>query len=218
MGKYNKGILGRFRGKVGNVVGAVWNGVSYMRSLGDYVDNPSTAQLNARAKVSLMMPFLAEIKSLINPGWASKEKKGLTAMNAASSYHLKYAVTGVAPSFSVAYPEVIFSVGDLDGVQDPDVATGTVGTSVDFTWTPQVYADPGEAALRATDKATVLVYCATKDKFVYVKAAALRSAGSYSLNVPAAFGGEMVQCWMGFVSADARTVSDSVYIGAVPVA
>ena len=31
MGKIKQGILGGFRGKVGTVIGASWNGISYMR-------------------------------------------------------------------------------------------------------------------------------------------------------------------------------------------
>lgn len=213
MGKYNKGILGRFRGKIGTVVGAVWNGVSYMRSLGDYTDNPTTAQLNARAKVSLVMPFLAEIKTLINPGWASREKKGLTAMNAASSYHLKNAVSGVAPLYTINYPQVVFSVGGLDGVELPDVATGS-GLSIDFTWTPQTTFMGGGAP---TDKATMLLYCPLEDKFVFVKGVTPRSAGTYNMLVPSLFSGNMVHAWIGFVSADGKLVSDSTYVGTVPV-
>ena len=214
MGKYNKGILGPFMGKVGTVVGSIWNGVHYLRSLGDYTDNPTTAQLNARAKVSLMMPFLADIKILINQGWASRAGKGLTAMNAASSYHLKNAVTGVAPLYSVDYPQVVFSLGALDGAELPDVATGA-GISIDFNWTPQTTFMGGGAA---TDKATMLVYCPLENKFVFVKGVTPRSAGTYNMLLPALFSGNTVHAWLGFVSADGKVVSDSVYIGAVPVA
>jgi len=214
MGKYKKGILGNFRGKVGTVVGSIWNGVHYLRSLGDYTDNPTTAQLNARAKVSLVMPFLAEIKTLINQGWASREKKGLTAMNAASSHHLKNAVSGVGPLYTINYPQVVFSVGGLDGVELPDVATGA-GLSIDFTWTPQTTFMGGGSA---TDKATMLLYCPLEDKFVYSIGLIARSAGEYNMLVPSLFSGNMVHAWIGFVSADGKLVSDSAYIGAVPVA
>ncbi|TKC06175.1 DUF6266 family protein [Pedobacter frigoris] len=105
MGKYNKGILAPFMGKVGTVVGSIWNGVHYLRSLGDYVDNPTTAQLNVRSKMALVTQFLADLKPIINIGYSSKVKKGATAMNMATSYHLKNAVTGVAPLFSIDYPE-----------------------------------------------------------------------------------------------------------------
>ena len=42
MGIIKKGILGGFSGKVGNVVGASWKGIDYIRSLPSTVRNPRT--------------------------------------------------------------------------------------------------------------------------------------------------------------------------------
>ena len=44
MGKIKQGILGGFRGKVGTVIGASWNGISYMRGLAQSHKNPKTAE------------------------------------------------------------------------------------------------------------------------------------------------------------------------------
>ena len=50
MGKIKQGILGGFKGKVGTVIGASWNGIAYMRGLAQSVKNPKTAaQLQQRA-------------------------------------------------------------------------------------------------------------------------------------------------------------------------
>ena len=50
MGKIKQGILGGFKGKVGTVIGASWNGIAYMRGLVQSVKNPKTAaQLQQRA-------------------------------------------------------------------------------------------------------------------------------------------------------------------------
>ncbi len=50
MGKIKQGILGGFKGKVGTVIGASWNGIAYMRGLAQSVKNPkSAAQLQQRA-------------------------------------------------------------------------------------------------------------------------------------------------------------------------
>ena len=43
MGKIKQGILGGFKGKVGTVIGASWNGIAYMRGLAQSVKNPKTA-------------------------------------------------------------------------------------------------------------------------------------------------------------------------------
>ena len=211
MGKYKKGILGHFVGKVGTVVGAVWNGVPYMRSLGDYVDNPSTAQLNSRAKVGIMMPFLAHMKSIINIGWLSQEKRGLTAMNAASSYHLKNAITGVAPAYVVDFPSVEISRGILDAAESAEVANAA-GHIIEFVW--ESYAEMAYG--KPTDLAVLVVYCATEDRFVTYRQV-MRSVGEYSMTVPVSFVGAQAQCWLAFFSADLKLASDSVYLGAVTV-
>ena len=61
MGRYKKGILGYFRGKVGTVGGAVMNGIYYMRSLPDFgEDNPTVPQINVRLKMALIGGWLIE--------------------------------------------------------------------------------------------------------------------------------------------------------------
>ena len=59
MGKIKQGILGGFKGKVGTVIGASWNGIAYMRGLPQSVKNPKTAaQQSQRA-------FFREIQRLV---------------------------------------------------------------------------------------------------------------------------------------------------------
>ncbi len=59
MGKIKQGILGGFKGKVGTVIGASWNGIAYMRGLAQSVKNPKTAaQLQQRA-------YFKDLQSLV---------------------------------------------------------------------------------------------------------------------------------------------------------
>ena len=59
MGKIKQGILGGFRGKVGTVIGASWNGIAYMRGLAQSHKNPKTAaQMTQRA-------FFKELQGLV---------------------------------------------------------------------------------------------------------------------------------------------------------
>ena len=60
MGKIKQGILGGFKGKVGTVIGASWNGIAYMRGLAQSVKNPKTAPpLQQRA-------FFKDLQSLVS--------------------------------------------------------------------------------------------------------------------------------------------------------
>jgi hypothetical protein len=59
MGKIKQGILGGFKGKVGTVVGASWNGIAYMKGLPQSQKDPKTAaQMAQRA-------FFKEIQDLV---------------------------------------------------------------------------------------------------------------------------------------------------------
>ena len=51
MGKISQGVLGGFSGKVGNVIGASWKGIDYMRIMPANVANPRTqGQIDQRSK------------------------------------------------------------------------------------------------------------------------------------------------------------------------
>lgn len=208
MGKYKKGILGPFRGKVGTVVGAVWRGINYLRSLPDVSEtDPTPAQLNVRAKLTLITGFLRYLKTDIDVGY-QQFKKGITPMNAAVSYHLKYAVTGTtAANYAVNYDKVVVSVGHLPQVDDYDIVMDTPN-KIKYNWTNSLEVDDPSN----TDRLRLVVYNPVKDKWVTLKNAAPRSAQTYTLSIPAAFSGDAVYTWMYFVSADGKEVSDSVAI------
>jgi hypothetical protein len=209
MGKYKKGILGYFRGKIGTVVGAIWNGIHYMRSLPDVgADNPTEAQLNVRARLVLISLFLKRINALINVGY-QKFNKGITPMNAATSYHLKHAITGTSSlDYAIDFTKVVFSAGDLLPANNAEVNI-TIAAKLDFIWVND--ADP--LSTGGTDKATIMVYNPTKDKLVTLAGAAPRSAEGYILSVPGDFSGDEVYAWIAFVNVKGKEVSDSVYIG-----
>ena len=58
MGKIKQGILGGFKGKVGTVIGASWNGIAYMKGLPQSQKDPKTAaQMAQRA-------FFREVQDL----------------------------------------------------------------------------------------------------------------------------------------------------------
>nr|WP_121272157.1 DUF6266 family protein [Pedobacter schmidteae] len=208
MGTYKKGVLGPFRGKVGTVIGAIWNGIHYMRSLPDVsADNPTQAQLNVRARFAMVNEFLKGLKPLIKVGY-QQFNNGTTPMNAASAYHLKNAVTGTSMlNYAIDYQKVMFSVGNLRKPLDTATAA-TAPAQVDFSW--QNNAPAGSTG--GTDRASFLVYSPAKKEFVVLSDAAARSALTYVLQLPPEFSGDTVECWMAFTSVDGKEVSDSVYV------
>lgn len=212
MGKFLKGILGGFSGKVGNVIGAYWRGIDYMRSLPRKSNKPPTeAQLKQRMAFALVAGFLRPISLLIKVGFQSYKGKQ-TPMNAAFAYHLEHAVTGIYPNLTMDLPEVMISKGNLLAAYLPEVVSSVVG-EVTFSWLNNAPV----GSTNGTDRATLLLYNPAKDEFTYMEGAAPRSALTFTLEVPIDYSADVVHVWMAFVKANGKEVSDSTYLGTVTV-
>jgi hypothetical protein len=85
MGVIRNGILGGLSGKVGNVVGGNWKGISYLRALPSHVTQANSyAQLSARQKMSLVNRFLKTCVPLVvaRGNLASGDGAGCTSTEA----------------------------------------------------------------------------------------------------------------------------------------
>lgn len=133
MGKISQGILGGFRGKVGNVIGGSWKGIDYMRVKPASVANPKTeGQVDQRSKFSTVLRFLQPMKDFIKIGFKDYANK-MTEFNSAMSYNLKNAITGAFPDFTIDYANALISRGSLAGVLNGEVTSANAG-NVEFTW------------------------------------------------------------------------------------
>ncbi|MHA4894053.1 DUF6266 family protein [Pedobacter sp. PWIIR3] len=212
MGKIIRGILGGFSGLVGTVVGANWRGIDTIRARPKKSNIPATVpQLSQQGGFTIMSGFLQEVRDVLLFGFQSY-KTGQTPYNAAFSYNLKHAIGGVYPMQTVTYANVKLANGGLRGISGA-AAVSAVSSEIDFSWT--VNAPAGHA--RLTDKITAVVFCPTVYQFAWVENVVARSAGEYTMSLPAEFGGEIVHTWLFFASADKKKVSDSVYVGPVTV-
>jgi len=210
MGIISKGILGPFSGTVGTVIGGTWKGIPYMRSKPLPVDRePSLAQLEQRARFSLITRFLQTMTPLVHVSFKEMAVK-MSGFNSAFSYNIKNAVTGVYPDYEIDYSLALVSRGDLPNALNPAAALGA-GTSINFTWTDN--SGMGKAA--PTDSSILVVYCPGRNQCIF-DFAAQRSTGTANIPV-AAFAGEAVETWIGFISQDAKSVATSVYTGQLTI-
>jgi hypothetical protein len=212
MGTIKQGVLGGFSGKVGTVIGSSWKGIAVMRGLSvGKRGSPTEAQLQQQAKFSLMIKFLQPLTSLLNRTFDSFAV-GMSGINKAFSYNVQNGITGVYPAVAVNYPMVLLSRGDLPVAAAP-AANSAVAGKLAFTWTD----NSGLGKAIATDIAFVAVFCEALNHWIYNQnTAAARSAGTYTLDV-SAFSGKTVQTYIGFVSANGKTYSNSLYTGIVNV-
>ena len=213
MGKINLGILGSFSGKVGNVVGGNWKGISYMRAKATSVSNPRTdGQVNQRTKFALVLAILKPITGFLRVGYKKYAIKQ-TAFNAAMSYILNNAVTGSSSAdYSVDLAKVLVSRGNLTGALN-GVATSANGV-VTLNWAD----NSGSGNATATDKALIVVLNPTRAESVFDTGGNQRVAGTEDITVPADWVGESVEVFLGFITEDGKDVANSSYLGSVVVA
>lgn len=212
MGIITQGILGGFSGKVGNVIGATWKGISYIRIKPVSVANPRTeGQVNQRKKFSATLAFLQPSLTFLKVGYKFYADKK-SAFNAAMSYVIRNAITGTAPNFTVDYPTALVSRGKLEGVLDGAFteASGTFSVS----WTDN--STQGNA--RPDDKVMLLLYNPAKaESQIVLEDPAVRQDGGIVSVVPENYSGDSVHLFMAFQAADGSMVSNSSYLGSVTV-
>jgi hypothetical protein len=213
MGIIRNGILGGFRKKVGAITGAFWKDLNVIKALPRKSNKPPTEkQTGHRTKFGLVTGFLSTLSELIDIAYKSSGSK--SPMNEAVAYHMKNAVTGVAPNYTLDYTKLMFSSGKLAIPSTFSVDTITAG-KVDFNWSLEAdskYRD-------ATDTINVLAYNPTKDQSVLLTAAAPRSAKTFSLQMPLDFVGDSVHCFFSFTSVKKKNLhSKSMYVLFIPIA
>lgn len=212
MAKILNGILGGFSGKVGTVVGACWKGIDYMRALATSITNPRTAaQLDQRAKFSLIIAFLRPLTAFLRIGFKSAALK-MSAFNAAVAFNLKNAISGAYPNYALDYTKVRLTQGNLTGALNP-VAESLAAASVAFSWEDNSL--NGEAV--ADDKVVLMAYNPTKGSGIYAIGNMTRADLTQTLDLPDTFSGDNVECFISFIDAGEDKISDSLYIGSVPV-
>jgi hypothetical protein len=213
MAKLTESVIGVLSGKIGQVVGATWKGISILKVLPGSVANPQTdAQLTQRQKFAVTMHFLQPLSEFLKTGFKSYAVKQ-TGINAAMSYNIRNALTGTYPNIAIDYPNALVSRGNLAGVLN-QVASSTVAGTIKFDWED----NSGEIGASALDKTLLVVYNPTQNQAVTVNQLAERADGTQTVTVPDSFSGDLVQCYMAYITADGATVSNSAFAGAVTVA
>jgi hypothetical protein len=212
MAKLKQGILGGFSGKVGNVVGGSWNGIDYMRAKPANVKDPKTeAQMAQRMKFRVMMRFLRKVKPIIQRGFQAGSQR-MSAVNRASSYNLKNAISGSYPDLEIDYPNLLVTRGDLMPA-DNVTAESSVATELHLQWND----NSGLGSAQPDDVGLLLVYVPEIEQPLLVMDQFERQDEDFVLDLPTSLAGKEVQTYLGWVSADGTEASDSQYLGPITV-
>ena len=207
MGTYQTGVLSKFSGAIGPVVGATWKGKTYMRMRPRKSNIPrSQAQLEQQARFSLLQGFLLSMREVVMLGFKDSAIQ-MTGINSAFAYNYKHAITGAFPVFALNYSKVLVSAGQLLIAADT-VAEAAGNGRIRFSWTD----NSGMAMANANDKCMIVVYCPEQKRSMYTTAGAERSVGSYTIDA-GIFAGKTTETWLAFISADGLDVATSIYTG-----
>ncbi|WP_285054867.1 DUF6266 family protein [Pedobacter ginsengisoli] len=212
MGQLKNGPFSGFTGRTGSLVGYRKFGKWVMAAVRATASRePSLLQSYTIMRFTMMVEWLGWASDFIDIGYQNYASE-MSPMNAAVKYNLEHAVAGVAPAYSIDYPNVLLSRGRLALANQLVMAT-TVDAQLDFTWTANIGTWKGAV----TDDAAFIVYNPSKQLFVMSIGVVTRAALSFDMVLPSQFSGDNVHVYMAFVSADGKSVSTSEYVGATVV-
>ena len=202
MGKIKQGILGGFKGKVGTVIGASWNGISYMRGLAQSHKNPKTAAQQAQRA------FFKEVQDLV--GQLTNEQLLFLFPNSAKGMSRRNALVQQLAALKLVENDEkhvdlanIDTIGNAPTADMPDVSVAADGDNLDISW-------DGDSDFRAEcgdEYPTILVANVTKKKIFLVNSTTnIGSTGAKSFNVGLAAYGEAGDTFSGIMLATGSKV------------
>ena len=160
------------------------------------------------AKVRLLTPFISPLTPFLNSTYQSVTVQ-TSCFNKAMSYNLRNAIAGEFPAFKINYALVAMGVGDLLNLEKPTISSESTGR-LTFSWKD----NSNEGSARATDQSFAALYCEELQRWEIRNEGPQRNAGSYTLDVPA-FSGKAVHTYIGFLSANTKFVTTSLYAGLI---
>lgn len=215
MGVIKKGILGGFSGKVGNVVGANWIGIDYMRAMPASVANPDTiAQREVRGTFRAITRFLLSYGiGNINVQFKPYRVK-MSPFNAAWRYLYRHAITGSGDSVVIDFEN--FTPGNDNVIAS--LTTSAQGGNLSITYTlantpsaEEVKALSPQLIIYNADKAECFSDIDTLPNYN-------QSSGTFQVTgVPAAWSGDNIHVYLFYMNADKTKLYQTAHIEATMV-
>lgn len=205
MARLEQGILGGITGGIGNIVGASWKGIPYIRTKALSVANPRTAgQVTQRTKFAETVILAQNILAIIiKPLWDRFAVK--------KSGYNDFVGTNVQFMLPVAtrdFSKLIMSKGKM--APTPIVSTGL---TIDSTEANVFWADDSGSGFKLdTDTAFIVTWNEDLGSVTGFDTGILRSAAiaEVTMSVPVALG-NTIHFWLMFRRADGTVVSNSSY-------
>ncbi len=215
--RIKESAMGDFTGKVGNSVMVVWRDLFVIKATPSSHRRTASAKKKApyKAKFKCVMDFLcgADADKVFNMGFQLPKKSRMTALNAATSYHLLNAIEGEFPDYEINLAKVKFS--------QPRVILesgykGMVECGKDFyvalRWELNPFPDK---STQYDDKAIIISYNKTMDNFEVQDDCIRRDALGFNFSRNLGRAGDDIFTWLFFISDDKKRVSETQYLGQI---
>jgi hypothetical protein len=211
------GQLGKFSGKIGQVVVSRWRGKMTGRKTPAKSAKPQAPEvLIQQEKMSRVSKFLRLFSEPVAVGWGSR-RRNKTPFNEAVSYHIEHAVTGEYPEYHIDYERVLITRGwgIIDGGFKP-LASVAEGGAVNLSW---MTSNSTSSITQLTDELTVIFldvnFRPGKVLPVYYEKIAERKDLKATFVLPEICIDHPLHMYMFFVSKDGKLASRSEYLGLV---
>lgn len=212
MAKIRSGIFGPIHGKLGNLVGATWKNIPYLRVLPDLTNNTklaTPAQIACREKFKFVQEWLIPFYPYVTVGFKN-HAKDKTEINAAFSANYKLATVGAYPDLSIDYSKVVLSKGYLPGLFNAKAQFSVNAEELELSWV-QNYNDDS-----SLDDLLILTVYNRELKIVDGFVGGVRRADlKCSLKLNPKLMGRSLDVYVGLISLNGKKVANSEYVGRV---
>jgi len=209
-----RSIYSDLRGPIGPLVCTSWKGIPVVKTRPQVknVAKKSKEQIRQRGKFSAVQQFLKMAAQAIRCGYQLRKNEKMSALNAATSYHISNALIISDNEIKIDLSKVKFSrpLISTEEVYNAQVICREDGI-VEFKW--ELNAFPSKST-QLDDKAWFVVYNATR-RIYLIENGVLRNELGAILTQTQFHKGHEVFCYMFFVSADSKRVSETTYLGMV---
>jgi hypothetical protein len=198
-------------GKIGDRVYYSRNGKNYSRKLPVHKEKiTSEHKLPQQEKFSRLSRLLMPLTPLFRSSFKIYTLR-MSGYNKAISSNYQNGFIGENPLFDFDFSKLLLGDGFVASAKLMTVKSNGSG-ALTFTWKGK----RGRGTSRRSDHLYVAVFCQTLNTWIYETNAALRSAGTCTINVPA-FSGNPVHIYVGFISRYGGDASPSEYLGMVNI-
>jgi hypothetical protein len=203
MGLVTGGILGKFSGKVGNIVGAVSGGQNIVKAMpSSYNDKNSTEQ---QAQRSAFAQTVA-LHKLLSPAVKALNKERAATLSAFNVFMKKNVGKSISDA-GVSYADLKISSGSLQGV-DYECISHAGANAVEITWADNT----NDTTAFANDEIVVAMINEDTGDVVNSIAPATRADGTATVSFPASWDGINISLYVEARTADQKKATTTTRV------